>query len=129
MLWLILKKLLLTIALVYVVAYAFPYVTEYFTGTQDHITGFAARNLVGPAAQAVADRAQAIADRAAPPPTRQFKFFPRTPDKDRGYDPSPSRNNPPLSESGKKPEKEKSPGDGTHPPEEPPPGWCECPTA
>lgn len=77
-------------ALFYFVVYAlpyFPYVGDYvsyfFDDTKEAITGFAARNVVAPIAETVAEKAQSIAEEArsiAPPvtnaPSPKTQFFP-----------------------------------------------------
>lgn len=67
----LLKRILVLMALFYVVVYALPYfpyigdyVSYFFDDTKEAITGFAAKNIVAPIAETIADNAQAIADSA-----------------------------------------------------------------
>ncbi len=109
----VVKRIVIVMALFYVVVYGLPYlpfvgdyIQSFFDNSKGTITGFTARNVVAPIAETIAENAQAIADNAregyAPSPSvaPKTKFFPF---KNTQVDPPKSRGTPSVSASSQTP--------------------------
>ncbi|MBI4140839.1 hypothetical protein HY485_03295 [Candidatus Woesearchaeota archaeon] len=104
----LLKRIVIVMALFYVVVYGLPYIPyvgeyiqSFFEGTKDTVTGFAARKIVAPIAEVVAENAQGIADSARDIGSPQASV-PKTsffPSKNTQVDRPHTRNNPSPSTS------------------------------